>query len=206
MPPEPPIDIGLYTSSKGCYSSRGRASQQQHNSSAPATTRPLKPHAISGSRSSHLSTPIPATGSGESCRGPGCAMQASHGPPGTSSARVIRNSSAAENPRPAGLSAESQALAGSLRRLRKPGSRQRSSNSADARAETHWVFNGIIRGPEPMPGCCRPSSPPTRAAAQPLPALPEREMTEHLPVSTSRCEQTHPAPQRSRLQRSQAAR
>ena len=113
MPPEPPIDIGLYTSSKGCYSSRGRASQQQHNSSAPATTRPLKPHAISGSRSSHLSTPIPATCSGESCRGPGCAMQASHGPPGTSSARVIRDSSAAENPRPAGLLAESQALAGS---------------------------------------------------------------------------------------------
>ena len=186
MPPEPPIDIGLYTSSKGCYSSRGRASQQQHNSSAPATTRPLKPHAISGSRSSHLSTPIPATGSGESCRGPGCAMQASHGPPGTSSARVIRDSSAAENPRPAGLSAESQALAGSLRRLRKPGSRQRSSNSADARAETHWVFTGIIGGPVPR---CRdaadqvPHRPGRRARH---PALPEPRDDRAPPVSASR--------------------
>jgi len=197
VPPEPPIDIGLYTSSKGCYSSRGRASQQQHNSSAPATTRPLKPHAISGSRSSHLSTPIPATGSGESCRGPGCAMQASHGPPGTSSARVIRDSSAAENPRPAGLLAESQALAGSLRRLRKPVSRQRSSNSADAREERHWVFTGIIRGPVPRYRADADQVCTVQATALGTPVLPEPRDDRAPAVSASRGAETQAWRQRS---------
>ena len=161
---------------------------------------------ISGSGFSHLGTPISATCSGKSGRGSGWPAQASRGPPGTISAGVLRTLQPPKTRGQRGFRRNRRHAQALLRRRREPGSRQRSSNSADARAETHWVFNGIIRGPEPMPGCCRPSSPPTRAAAQPLPALPEREMTEHLPVSTSRCEQTHPAPQRSRLQRSQAAR
>ena len=110
--PEPPIYIGLYTSSKD-----GRAVEAEPPSSSTTATGqqrqiPLNT-SISGSGFSHLGTPISATCSGKSCRGSGWPAQASQGPPGTSSARVIRNSPAAGNPRPAGLSAESQALAGS---------------------------------------------------------------------------------------------
>jgi len=177
------------------------------SSSTTATGQQRQIHlntSISGSGFSHLGTPISATCSGKSCRGSGWAMQASQGPPGTGSARVIRDSSAAENPRLAGLSAESRALAGSSQAPAGARIRQRSSNSADARAETHWVFTGITRGPVPRCHAAADQVHTDQGRRARHPALPEREMTEHLPVSTSRCEETQPAPQRSRSQRCQS--
>ena len=131
---------------------------EQYRQSLPAAARqqqgqqrqiPLNT-SISGSGFSHLGTPISATCSGKSGRGSGWPAQASRGPPGTISAGVIRTLQPPKSRGQRGFRRNRRHAQALLRRRREPGSRQRSSNSADARAETHWVFTGIIRGPVPQ--------------------------------------------------------